>query len=331
MKRIWMIVIFIVLVSLYCHAYADSTAEDVLKAVVKIRSVIPKEAPSASTLGTEREGNGVVIDAEGTILTIGYLIREAETINVIGPEAKPVSATLVAYDYDTGFGLLRTGKPLNVTPIKLGQSSAVKAGDQILVAGYGGEESAQGARVISRHEFAGYWEYLLEEAIYTVPAYTNFSGAALINPKGQLVGIGSLFTQVTIPGLGYLPCNVFVPIDLLSPILSDLKNKGRSGKAQRPWLGINVEEARGRIFITKVTSGGPAEKAGLKPGDMILTVDGKEVKGLSDLYRKIWALGNAGVQVPLSILQDVKVHDIKVRSVDREQHFRSKPPKDIAL
>jgi S1-C subfamily serine protease len=316
---------------LHGHAYADSSTEELLKAVVKIRSTIPKEAESASTLGTEREGNGVVIDSEGTILTVGYLIREAERIEVIAQEGKPVRATFVGSDYNTGFGLLRTDKPLGVVPIKLGESSVVKEGDSLLVAGHGGKDSVQAAWVISRKEFAGYWEYLLDEAIYTFPAFANFSGAALITHEGKLAGIGSLFNQVQISGLGLLPCNVFIPIDLLNPILADLKNTGRSGKAQRPWLGINAEEAHGRIFITKVTSGGPADKAGLKPGDMMLMVDGKEVSGLSDFYRKLWAVGNAGVQVSLSILQGAKVRDVKVSSIDRYQRLKPKPQSYITL
>jgi S1-C subfamily serine protease len=337
-KKLATIASLIIFIGLQSHApplsgqaHADLSAEDTLKTVVKLRSVIPKDAPSAATLGTEREGNGVVIDAEGTILTIGYLIREAEAIEVIGPTGKPVRANFVGYDYDSGFGLVRTDKPLGVAPIKLGKSSAVKAGDQVLIAGHGGEDAAQRVTVVSRHEFAGYWEYLLEEAIYTAPAYTSFSGAALIDPKGQLVGIGSLYSQLSIPGIGLFGCNVFVPIDLLKPILSDLKKTGRSTKPQRPWLGINAEESRSRIFITKVTPGGPAEKAGLKPGDIVLTVDGKEVKDLADLYRKVWAVGKAGVPVPLSVLQGVKVQDITVRSIDRDQYFTPKPAEGFSL
>ncbi len=332
MRKIGMMVMgFVFFVGLHGPAQADSSAEEILQAVVQIRSTIPKEAESAGTLGTERQGNGVVIDSEGTILTVGYLIREAERIEVTVQGGKRVSATFIGYDYNTGFGLLKTDKPLGVAPIKLGRSSALKEGDSILVAGHGGEESAQAAHVVSRKEFAGYWEYLLDEAIYTFPAYVNFSGAALINPEGQLVGIGSLFTQVLLSGYGLLPCNVFIPIDLLNPILADLKKTGRSGKTPRPWLGINAEESHGRIFITKVTSGGPAEKAGLKPGDMMLMVDGKEVSGLSDFYRKIWAVGHAGVQVPLSVLQGAKVREIKVPSMDRHQRLKSKPQQYITL
>jgi S1-C subfamily serine protease len=329
MKRSCLLAIFAVLIVFGMPAYADQTPEEILKAVVKIRSIIPKEAHTAGTLGTEREGNGVVIDSKGHILTTGYLIVEAETIEVFGPEGKTVNATFVGYDHSTGFGLLRADKPLSVEPMKLGQSSKAKEGDPVLVAGYGGADSVIGARIIVRKEFAGSWEYILEDAIFTAPPYANFGGTALIGRDGRLLGIGSLFTQLGIPGLGSIPCNVFIPIDLLNPILDDLMAVGRPRKAPRPWLGINAEEAHGRVIITRVTTGGPAEKAGLQPGDLILTVNGKAVNGIADFYRKVWALGNAGVDVPLSILQGIRIRDLIVRSADRYQFLMLKPKKII--
>ena len=327
MKRIFLTVIFAVLIAFCVPAYADQAAEEILKAIVKIRSIVPNDAHTARTLGTEREGSGVVIDSKGHILTIGYLIVEAETIEVVGPEGKPIDATFVGYDYNTGFGLLRTNKPLNVVPIKLGQSSEVKEGEPILIAGHGGTDAVQVGRVISRKEFAGYWEYLLEDAIFTVPPYLNFGGAALIDRDGRLLGIGSLYTQVTIQGFGSIPCNIFVPIDLLKPILSDLMSRGRSSEAPRPWLGLNAEEAHGRVFVLRVTSEGPAERAGLRPEDLILTVNGKALNGLADFYRKVWALGNAGVDVSLGILRGTQIRDITVHSADRYQFLRLKPAK----
>lgn len=321
----------LIIIGFNASAWADSSGKEVLRSVVKIRSTVPEDAESAGTLGTERQGNGVIIDSEGTILTVGYLIREADNIEVTVLGGKPVRARLVGYDYGTGFGLLRAERVLGVKPIELGRSSMVEAGDSVLVAGHGGEEAVQISRVVSRQEFAGYWEYLLDEAIYTLPAYANFSGAALINPEGKLVGIGSLFTQVVMPGLGVIGCNISIPIDLLYPILEDLRKTGQSGKTPRPWLGINAEESHSRIFITKVTKGGPAEKAGMKSGDMILTVDGKDVRGLSDLYRKIWAMGNAGIQVPLGILQGSKIINIKVHSIDRNERSAPKPKREITI
>ncbi len=331
MKRVPGVIVFcfFFLFLILNPVYADQRPEEILQAVVKIRAVVPNDAFTAATLGTEREGNGVVIDSKGHILTIGYLIIEAETIEVLGPEGKPVSATFVGYDHQTGFGLLRANQPLSVTPMKLGESSKVEEGEPVLVAGHGGSEAIQAARVLSRKEFAGYWEYLLEDAIYTIPAFPNYGGAALIDRDGKLLGIGSLYTQVLIQGLGSIPCNIFVPIDLLKPILNDLIEKGRPGRPAKPWLGINVEEAHGRVFITKVTPGGPAEKAGVQPGDLVLSVKGKAVKDLADLYRKVWALGDSGVDVPLSVLQGVQVREITVRSADRHQFLKLKPKKMI--
>jgi S1-C subfamily serine protease len=327
MKRICLIVIFTLIISFGGPAYADQAAEGILKAIVKIRSIVPKDAYTARTLGTEREGNGVVIDSKGHILTIGYLITEAETIEVIGPEDKAINATFVGYDHNTGFGLLRADEPLGLEPLKLGQSSEVKEGEPILVAGHGGKDSVQVGWVIIRKEFVASWEYLLEDAIFTAPPYSDFGGAALIDRNGQLLGIGSLFTQITIQGLGSIPCNMFVPIDLLKPILSDLMSKGRPREAPRPWLGLNAEEAHGRVFVLRVTSEGPAERAGLQPEDLILAVNGKAVNGLADFYRKVWALGNAEVDVSLNILRGIQIREVIVHSADRYQFLRLKPIK----
>ena len=298
---------------------AEEKPDEILNAIIKVKATIPQDASTARVLGTEREGNGVVIDDKGHILTIGYLILEAEAIEVIGSQGDPVKASFVAYDYKTGFGILRADPPLAVKPLKLGQSSEIKEGDPILMVGFGGSEAVLGSRVVSRKEFAGYWEYLVEDAIYTTPPYPNYGGAALLDRNGQLLGIGSIYTQLTVPGMGIMPCNMSVPVDLLKPILADLIDTGRSSKPPQPWLGVHADETHGRVFIIRVTPGGPAEKAGIKAGDIILAVNQAPVKSLADFFRQIWASGPAGVKVPLSILHETQVRDISVQSADRYQ------------
>jgi len=329
MKRVSMPMLVAVLLMFFMPSYADQTAEEMLKAIVEVRSIVPSDARTAGALGTKREGSGVVIDSEGYIVTIGYLIIEAETIEIVGPAGKRVGASFVAYDHTTGFGLVRAKEPLGAVPMNLGQSSELSEGEPVLVASHGGPDSVQGAHVISRSEFAGSWEYLLENAIYTAPPHLRFGGAALIGPDGKLAGIGSLLTQVAVARLGSISCNIFVPIDLLKPILADLIMEGRSAEPPQPWLGVNATEAHGRVFVLGVTSGGPAEQAGIKPGDIILEVETGAVHGLADFYRKVRALGRAGVEVPLSILQGTQIRRIVVHSEDRYQYLRIRRKKAL--
>ena len=207
MKRLFVVPTVVIFAICVNAGYAQKQAEEILKAVVKVRAVIPDDAVTAPILGTEREGNGVLIDSDGYVLTIGYLILEAKTIEIVGSDDRVVAATFIGYDYDTGFGLLRTITPLNADPIRLGSSSGLKKGDPALVVGYGGSDAVLGVRVISRGEFTGYWEYLLDNAIFTAPPYQNYGGAALIGADGALVGIGSIFTQVTVTGFGSAPAS----------------------------------------------------------------------------------------------------------------------------
>jgi len=321
-KKKYVSIISGMIVGFSLSVFAAQTPEDILNAIVRVKAVIPQDASTARILGTQREGNGVVIDDRGHILTIGYLILEAASIEVRTLQGDPIGARFVAYDYKTGFGILRAEPPLAVKPLKLGQSSHLKEGDPILMVGFGGPEAVLGSRVVSRREFAGYWEYLLEDAIYTSPPHPDYGGAALIDSQGELLGIGSIFTRLNVPGLGIVPCNMSVPIDHLKPVLADLIDSGRSLKPPQPWLGVHADEAHGRVFIIRLTPGGPAERAGIKVGDIVLAVDQTPVKGLADFFRQVWKLGPAGVTVPLSILQNTQVRRIIVRSADRYQFLQ---------
>jgi S1-C subfamily serine protease len=224
----------------------------------------------------------------------------------------------VAYDADTGFGLLRARGLAGLKPLPLGDSSAMEVGDSLHVGGFG--RPALPAQLILRGQFVGSWEYLLEDALYAAPAFPEFGGAALIR-DGRLVGVGSILTAFSVPGVGRLPCNMFVPINLLKPILAEMVRAGRSGSPARPWLGLNTEETEGRVVVTQVTPAGPAERAGLRRGDLILAVDQAPVRGVAEFYRRLWAAGKAGVSVRLRVLQDDRVRELSVRSVDRHERL----------
>jgi S1-C subfamily serine protease len=322
MKKIYLIFLFIILVTYSLTVHAEQEAEKFLDAVVEIRISVPQNARTAERFGTNRVASGVVIDETGHVLTIGFQTIEAETVQIVGKDHKTVDAMVVAYDRNTGFGLLRATSPLQVTPMPFGRSSEVKKGDPVLAVSYGSTNAVQGVRVVARREFTGPWEYLLQDAIFTEPPIERFSGAALIDRNGHLVGIGYLFSQLTIAELGVMPTNMFVPIDLLKPILSDLKLSGSSKLPPRPWLGVRTQELYGRLIVERVTSGSPSEKAGIKKGDIILAVNKQNVHGMADFYRKVWALGKAGVDVPLRILQGIQIREVVVHSIDRKRYWQ---------
>jgi S1-C subfamily serine protease len=296
---------------------------ETLSAVVRVKARILPNARSAETLGTQREGNGVLI-RDNYVLTIGYLVIEAEGIEVISGEGKAVPATLAGYDHASGFGLLRLVAPIDAKPIPLGDARDLAERAPVMVAAYGGRENVSLAYVVSRRQFTGSWEYMLDSAIFTYPPVMSWSGAALIGPKGDLLGIGSLIVADAMSPGTQSPGNMFVPVDLIKPILNELIDKGRAGPV-RPWLGLSTEEFRGRLFVSRLSPDGPAARAGLHRGDILVGVGSEEVSSLADFYRKIWARGSAGVEVPLRVLQGTQVRDLSVRSIDRVDYFRAKP------
>ena len=304
-----------------------SVAATPLEAVIGVRAVVPDDAYTAGILGTQRAGSGIVIGEDGLVLTIGYLIMESISAELILAGETAVPAEFVAYDFETGFGLLRALAPLEIEPIPLGESADLAVDAQVLVAGSSGagRQKVIGAVVVSRREFAGYWEYLLPDAIFTAPPHLEFGGAALIGRDGRLLGVGSLIVGDAAGPARQVPGNMFVPIDALKPILADLVASGRSKLPPRPWLGLSSEEARGRLFVTRVSPKGPAAKAGILKDDIIIGVAGDAIAGQADFYRKVWALGEAGIEVPLTVLTREGVREVTVNSANRYDHLKLKP------
>ena len=300
---------------------AQPKPEEILSAVVSISATVASGARSAATLGTQRRGTGALI-RDGYVLTIGYLVMEAQAIEVRSSGGRSVPATVAAFDHASGFGLLKLLAPLEGTPLSLGDSAALAERDPAMVVNAPGRDGVNLVYVVSRRPFSGSWEYLLESAIFTYPAVPEWSGAPLIGPKGELLGIGSLVVGDAGGQGTQSPGNMFVPIDLIKPILSELLAKGRSAGPPRPWLGVNAEELRGRIFVSRLSPEGPAERAGLQTDDIVLAIGGEDVRTLADFYRKLWARGGAGVEVPLKLLRGTQVRDVTVRSIDRNQYFR---------
>lgn len=291
-------------------------------AIVKVETRAVPDARSNAALGREREGTGIVIGPGGLILTIGYLIVEADDVKITDNAGRTLPAQVVGYDHATGFGLIRALAPLRATPVLLGDSEKVAEREPMMIASQAGTDEVNFVWVVSRRPFSGSWEYLLEKAIYTSPPAMNWSGAALIDKGGKLIGIGSLIVRDASADGSGLPGNVFIPIELLKPILTDLTKSGRRSGAARPWLGVAADEVQGRLVVTRVSPEGPADRAGIKSGDIIVGVGSDAVRTQADFYRKVWARGSAGDTIPLRVLQDLEVKEVPIRSIDRIEYFK---------
>ena len=296
---------------------------DVLPAVVGVQTTIPQSRRSAKTLGSEREGHGTIIDDEGLILTIGYLIMEADTVTITDNDGRELPATIVGSDYESGFGLVRTTVPPKVKPMRFGDSDRLALRGEAYVAGAGGEKAALKVKVAGRREFAGYWEYLLDNAIFTVPAYPLWGGSALVGADGSLLGVGSLLVQEALgPGSPAFPGNMYVPINRLKPIFEELVETGGISTPPRPWLGLYTLEHMGELMIGGISDGGPADRAGLQRGDVLQALNGEVLDDIPDFYRKLWASGPAGTTIALRMERDNDAFEVKVRTGDRGTYHK---------
>jgi S1-C subfamily serine protease len=300
---------------------AGSNLDRALKSIVTVQSTIPEDAFTAQTLGEQRSGSGVVIRESGLVLTIGYLIMEAENVWLADARGRVTPAHALAVDTVSGFGLVQALDRLDSPALDLGRSSEAKLGDPVVVASGAGVKPVR-AMVVGKQEFAGYWEYLLDEAIFTSPAHPFWGGAGAIDQHGRLIGIGSLHVEQLTARGGPRDINMIVPIDLLPPILDDLLAYGRVNKPARPWLGVYSAENGDEIIVASVSDNGPAADAGLRRGDVLAGVAGSEIESLADFYRKIWRRGPAGVEIPIEIVRDGRAMSLRIRSADRASFLK---------
>ena len=294
-----------------------------LGALVLLRAEVPEDAFTAQILGTERVGNGIVIREDGLILTIGYLITEASSVWITTGQGAVLAGHPLAYDQQTGFGLVLPLGRLGTPWLARGSAAAARVGDDVLVAGHGGRAHALKGQLIDKREFAGYWEYVLDEALFAAPAHPQWGGTALIGADGKVIGVGSLLVEER-HGDKSVQGNMFVPVDLLEPILEDLVKRGRAQRPARPWLGMYATEVGEKLVVAGLASGGPAERAGVKLSDVVVGVAGEHVSGLAGLFRKIWSLGPAGVEVPLTMARGTTKVELRIASADRGD-FLKKP------
>lgn len=300
------------------HAFDLDAA---LSSVVALEARAPEDAFSASTLGTDRIGNGTVIGANGLVVTMGYLVMETEEVTLTTNDGRRVAAHALGSDPVTGFGLVQALEPLGVPALPLGDSKPLKTGSPVIIAGAGGRAHAAAGQVLTRMRFAGYWEYLLDDAIMTEPGHPHWSGAGLIGPSGELVGVGSLSLQAQAPGGRARPINMFVPSQLLPPILDDIA-RGQPAHPPRPWLGVLAQDMGEQVVVVGVNPRGPAARAELRIGDVIMAVAGTSVTDLADFYEMLWALGPPGVTIPLRLQREGDVFEVEIRSADRNALLR---------
>lgn len=301
----------------------DFDLDKTLRAVVGLRASVPVDAHSAERLGTERAGYACMISNDGLAVTVGYLVTEAEQVWLVTADGRVSEAHVVGRDHDTGFALVQALQPFGIAPLKLGRSADVQVGDKMVVAGAGGASASVAASVVARQEFAGYWEYLLDNAIYTAPPHPHWAGTGLIAADGGLVGIGSLYVQQVTQNRTPIDVNMMIPIDLLPPIIDDLVRFGATRRPPRPWIGVQATEFGESLVVVGLTDGGPAARAGVRVGDVVIGIGGKTVASLGQLFRLMWAEGDAGAVIALDVRRNGDERTIRIESIDRTLNYKT--------
>lgn len=291
--------------------------EYVVPATVSIRSVTPQRHPSARLLGTERMGSGAIIDAEGHILTVGYVVMGARTIEVTLPDQQQFPATLVCQDFESGIAILQT--PARDLPtVPLGHSSSLKEGDKVIIVAATDQTQrmASPGFISALRPFEAYWEYMLDQAILTTAMNPGFGGGPLLDSLGQMIGVLSLNLNST------KEMTLAIPIDLFHRVKEGVFTFGSiTDRRPRPWVGMYSEPVEGGVAVIGLIPNGPASRAGMEVKDVILEVNNAEATGRRELYELMWR-NRAGDELTFTVQRGEEVLDIRVTSMDRAEFYR---------
>jgi S1-C subfamily serine protease len=302
-------------------AELSNQADNPVASMVMVYSQVPEEAMTAGFLGTNRAGQGVRISADGLIVTVGYLVIEAEQIWLTSSDGRGSPAYVVAQDYDSGLALLRTSMPIGQDYLQPGPSTGLAAGDTVMICNHGDDKPLP-YNLVAKQEFAGRWEYLLDEALFITPVIENWAGAALLNQNEEVCGIGSLMLEVPVTAFEVVPGNMFIPLELVTPYLDELCTFGCRQRPPRPWLGTLIQEYEGRLIVVGIYNNCPAHQAGIEPGDIIVSVNDEPVTSLPEMLRKVWSMGNAGIEIPLTITRSGTLLNYQLKSIDRASYHQ---------
>jgi len=285
-----------------------------------LHALVPETAMTSELLGTERNSHAVQISQDGLLLTVGYSVMEASEIWLTNRKGQTTEAILLAQDYDSGLALLRPLSPIGLLTLETATTDKLHEGQELSVLA-SNEKELIPVDLFAVEEFAGRWEYVLDRGLFTFPLYERWSGAALLDSAGKLVGLGSLALGMRNPEGEVEPGNLFIPVELVMPHIEHLRDHGQKPGTLRPWLGTLVEEHDSELYVVGLYHGAPAARAGIKPGEIILSVARQPVTSMAGFFRSIWHYGPAGTAIPLTLSDGNKTREVVLDTTDRNSFF----------
>jgi S1-C subfamily serine protease len=288
-----------------------------LSSVVHIHTEVPSAHPSTRILGDERMGTGTVVDPSGLILTVNYVVMGGETIQVTLARGRALRAEIVAQDFEVGLALLRVKRQgLPAAPVTASES--LTRGDPVFALGSTGprERRVAGGLVTYLGEFEAYWEYLLDRGIVSSAANPGFGGGPLFTLSGKMVGVVSLnLNEIARSSLA-------IPVECYLRNQEEFVRFGRVvSRPQRAWLGVFAHVLEEGVVVAGLVPNGPGARSGIQEGDLIVSLDAREVPTRKDLYLSLWRHA-PGEKMTLEVMRDNQVRRLSVTAGDRADFYK---------